>query len=218
MRETIRKTGVDAISDVNLLEYMLFYSIPRKDTNEIAHRLLDAFGSLNGVFNATYEQLLNVEGMGENSALFISLIPGLCRRYIESGYSKKINLSEPEDMLEYIKSKYYGEVKEVAYVVCLDALGNLLNCFKLGEGSAETVSFDKRAILEMVLRVKADAVVLAHNHPNGVAAPSKDDVNVTTEFTTVFRKVGIKFVDHIIIAGNDAFSFATSYKYSKLFL
>ena len=80
------------------------------------------------------------------------------------------------------------------------------------------MSFDKRAILEMVLRVKADAVVLAHNHPNGVAAPSKDDVNVTTEFTTVFRKVGIKFVDHIIIAGNDAFSFATSYKYSKLFL
>ena len=218
MRETIRKTGVGSISDVNLLEYLLFYSIPRKDTNEIAHSLLNAFGSLNGVFNATYDQLLNVEGVGENSALLISLIPGICRRYIESGYGKKINLSEPEDMLEYIKSKYYGERKEVVSVVCLDALGNLINCFKLGEGTSETVMFDKRTILETVLRVKADTVVLAHNHPNGIAAPSKDDVDVTTEFMTVFRKVGIKFADHIIVAGTDTFSFATSYKYSKLFL
>lgn len=218
MRETIRKTGVGDISDVNLLEYLLFYSIPRKDTNEIAHSLLDTFGSLNGVFNATYDQLLNVEGVGENSALLISLIPGICRRYIESGYGRKINLSEPEDMLEYIKSKYYGERKEVVFIVCLDALGNLINCFKLGEGSAETVMFDKRTIFETILRVKADTVVLAHNHPNGVAAPSKEDVGVTSEIMTVFRKVGIKFADHIIIAGNDSFSFATSYKYSKLFL
>lgn len=218
MRETIRKTGVDGISDVNLLEYLLFYSIPRKDTNEIAHRLLDAFGSLNGVFNATYDQLLDVEGMGENSALLISLVPGICRRYIDSGYGKKINLSEPEDLMEYIKTRYYGERKEVFCVVCLDALGNLINSFKLSEGSPETVSFDKRAILETTLRVKADTVVFVHNHPNGVAAPSRNDVDVTSEFLTVFRKVGIKFADHIIVAGEDTFSFATSYKYSKMFL
>lgn len=218
MRETIRQTGVDSISDVNLLEYLLFYSIPRKNTNEIAHRLLDAFGSLNGVFNATYDRLLEVEGMGESSALLISLVPGVCKRYVESGYGKKNNLSDPEDVFDYVKTKFYGERKEVFYVICLDAVGNLINCIKLAEGLPETVSFDRRAVLETALRVKADTVIFAHNHPNGVAAPSREDVDTTSEFVTLLRKVGIRLADHIIVAGEDTFSFATSYKYSKLFL
>lgn len=218
VRATIRQTGIENISDINLLEYLLFYSIPRKDTNEVAHRLLDAFGSLNGVFNATYDQLLAVDGMGESSALLVSLVPALSKRYIESGYGKKVNLSEPEDMLEYIKTKYYGERKEVLLVICLDAIGNLINCFKFGEGTSESVIFDRRAIIETALRVNADTVVFAHNHPNGVAAPSKDDIDTTSEFLSIFRKVGIKLADHIIVAGEDTFSFATSYKYSKMFI
>ena len=217
MRATIRQTGVESIPDINLLEYLLFYSIPRKDTNEIAHNLLDAFGSLNGVLNASYEQLLEVEGMGENSALLISLIPGICRRYVESGEGKKINLSEPEDVVNYIKTKYYGENKEVFYLLCLDALGNLINCCKLGEGTAETVLFDKRSVLETAFRNKADTVIFAHNHPNGVAAPSKTDMDTTGEFVLLFRKVGIRLADHIIIAGNDAISLATTGKYTLLF-
>ncbi|MBR6785024.1 MAG: DNA repair protein RadC [Clostridia bacterium] len=217
MRATIRQTGVESIPDINLLEYLLFYSIPRKDTNEIAHNLLDAFGSLNGVLNASYEQLLEVEGMGENSALLISLIPGICRRYVESGEGKKINLSEPEDVVNYIKTKYYGENKEVFYLLCLDALGNLINCCKLGEGTAETVLFDKRSVLETAFRNKADTVIFAHNHPNGVAAPSKTDMDTTGEFVLLFRKVGIRLADHIIIAGNDTISLATTGKYTLLF-
>ncbi len=218
MRETIRQTGVDSISDVNLLEYLLFYSIPRKDTNEIAHSLLDSFGSLNGVFNATYDQLLSVDGMGESSALLISLIPGICRRYVESGYGKKLNLSEPDDVIAYVKTKFYGERKELFYIICLDALGNLINCVKLAEGSPETVAFDRRTVLETALRVKADTVIFAHNHPNGVAAPSREDADTTSEFITLLRKVGIRLADHIIVAGEDTFSFASSYKYSRLFL
>ena len=217
VRETIRKTGVANIPDINLLEYLLFYSIPRKDTNEIAHKLLDAFGSLNGVLNASYEQLLEVEGMGENSALLISLIPGICRRYVESGEGKKINLSEPEDAVNYIKTKYYGEKNEVFYMLCLDALGNLINCCKLGEGTAETVLVDKRTVLETAFRNKADTVIFAHNHPNGVAAPSKADGETTGEFATIFLKVGIRLADHIIVAGNDAISLATTGKYTVLF-
>lgn len=218
MRETIRKTGVDGISDVNLLEYLLFHSIPRKDTNEIAHRLLDTFGSLNGVFNATYDRLLDVEGMGESSALLISLVPGICRRYVESGYGKKLNLSEPEDVLNYVKTKFYGERKELFYIICLDALGNLINCFKIAEGSPETVTFDRRTALETALRMNADTVIFAHNHPNGVAAPSRADADITSEFISVFRKVGVRLADHIIVAGEDSFSFAESNKYSALFL
>jgi DNA repair protein RadC len=217
VRETIRKTGVASIPDINLLEYLLFYSIPRKDTNEIAHKLLDTFGSLNGVLNASYDQLLEVDGMGENSALLISLIPGICRRYVESGESKRINLSEPADAVKYIKTKYYGETKEVFYMLCLDVMGNLINCCKLGEGTPETVLLDKRTVLETAFRNKADTVIFAHNHPNGVAAPSRADVDTTSEFINIFRKVGIKLADHIIIAGNDAISLATTGRYSVAF-
>ena len=218
MRETIKKTGVGNIPDINLLEYLLFYSIPRKDTNEIAHRLLDTFGSLNGVLNASYEQLLEVEGMGESSALLISLIPGISRRYIESAEKKKINLSEPSDAMEYIKSKFFGEKREVFYMVCLDALGNLINCCKLGEGNPETVVLDKRSILESAFRNNADTVIFAHNHPDGIAAPSKEDLILTNSLSSVLSGVGIRLADHIIVAGNDAISLASIDKFKPLFI
>lgn len=218
MRQTIKKTGVENIPDINLLEYLLFYSIPRKDTNEIAHNLLDTFGSLSGVLNASYEQLLEVEGMGENSALLISLIPGISRRYVESGEKKRINLSEPEEAAEYLRTKYFGAKKEIFYMLCLDATGNLLNCCKLGEGIPENVLIDKRQALEAAFRSKADTVIFAHNHPNGIAAPSKDDIDMTGDFIGIFRKVGIRVADHIIIAGNDYLSLASLQKYSIMFM
>ena len=203
MREMIRKTGIEDIPDINLLEYLLFYSIPRKNTNDIAHRLLNTFGSLNGVLNAGYDRLLEVEGMGESSALLISLIPGISRKYVESAEKGKINLAEPGDAIDYIKSKYFGEQNEIFYVICLDAIGNLINCCKLAEGSPETVVIDKRSILEVVLRNNADTVIVAHNHPHGIAAPSKNDLDMTGDLQSLFRKVGIRLADHIIVADDD---------------
>lgn len=218
LRETFRKAGTDKIPDHNLLELLLFYSIPRKDTNEIAHRLLATFGSLDRVFNAPYERLLEVEGMGESSALLISMIPGICRRYIESTTEKKINLSEPEMMTEYVVSKFYGEKIEKFLMICLDSTGNLINCCELGSGTTGTVMVDKRLTLETAFRNNADTVVFAHNHPNGIAAPSKEDINMTTEFSSLFRKVGIRLADHIIAGGSDVISLASVQKFKPIFM
>lgn len=218
LRETFRKAGIDKIPDHNLLELLLFYSIPRKDTNELAHRLLSTFGSLDRVFNAPYERLLEVEGMGESSALLISLIPGLCRRYIESSTEKKINLSEPEKMTEYVASKFYGEKVEKFYMICLDATGNLINCCELASGTTGTVVVDKRLTLETAFRNSADTVVFAHNHPNGIAAPSKEDLNMTSDFSSLFRKVGIRLADHIIVGGADTISLASVQKFKPIFM
>lgn len=218
VRETFRKTGIENQPDHNLLEFLLFYSIPRKDTNEIAHRLIDTFGSLNGVFNATYERLLEVEGIGESSALLISTIPGICRRYIEGAQAKKINLSEPEDARSFIVSKYYGCKKEVFYLICLDGTGKLINCCNLGEGSPDSVIIDKREVLETAFRNSADTVILAHNHPNGIAAPSKADLMLTGELSSIFKKVGIRLADHIIVGGSDVISLAEVPKFSAYFL
>lgn len=219
VRETFRKAGVDGMPDHSLLELLLFYSIPRKDTNEIAHRLIETFGSLNGVFDASYERLAEVEGMGESSALLLSLVPGICRRYVEGMTDKnKINLSTPEAVGDYLVKKYYGCKTEVFYMLCLDGVGNLINCCKLSEGSAGTVVVDKRTMLEAALRNNADKIVFAHNHPNGFAVPSKDDLELTYEFASILSPVGIRLADHFIIAGSEVLSLASVEKFSYLFV
>ena len=218
VRETFRKAGVEGMPDHNLLELILFYSIPRKDTNEIAHRLIDTFGSLNAVFNASYERLMDVEGIGESSALLISMIPGICRRYIEGNEAKKITLYDTEDVKKYITSKYYGCKNEVFYMLCLDAVGNLINCCKLGEGTTGSVTLEKRTVLETAFRNNADTVIFAHNHPNGIAAPSREDIRMTDEFNTLFRGVGIKLADHLIVGSDDIFSMASVPKMKTLFI
>lgn len=218
VRETFRKAGVEGMPDHNLLELILFYSIPRKDTNEIAHRLIDTFGSLNAVFNAPYERLMDVEGIGESSALLISMIPGICRRYIEGNEAKKITLYDTEDVKKYIVSKYYGCKNEVFYMLCLDAVGNLINCCKLGESTIGSVTLDKRTVLETAFRNNADTVIFAHNHPNGIAAPSREDIRMTDEFNTLFRGVGIKLADHLIVGSDDILSLASVPKMKTLFI
>ena len=204
--------------DHNILELLLFYSIPRKDTNELAHKLIDTFGSLNRVFDASYEQLMQVEGMGESSALLISMIPGICRRYAEGAAAKKINLSEPEDVKAFVLSKFYGAKHEIFYMLCLDGVGNLINCCKLSEGIQDKVLIDKRAVLETAFRTDADRVIFVHNHPNGMAAPSKNDLEMTSEFKSLLAGVGIRLADHIIVAGDDALSLVSVPKFSTLFI
>ncbi len=218
VRETFRRAGVDGMPNHNVLELLLFYSIPRKDTNELAHRLIDTFGSLNRVFDASYEQLMQVDGMGESSALLISMVPAICRRYAEGGEAKKINLSEPDDVSAYILKKYYGVKHEIFFMLCLDGTGNLINCCKLGEGTAGNVLIDKRTVIETALRNNADKVIFVHNHPNGIAAPSKNDLEMTGEFKALLSGVDIRLADHIIVAGDEALSLVSIPKFAPLFI
>lgn len=219
LRATIEKTGVEGLPEHNLLEFLLFYSIPRKNTNDIAHNLINTFGSLNRVFEASYEQLLEVEGVGESSALLLSVIPDICRRYAdEKKKGQKINISDPEAAKNYIIDKYYGCKNEVFYMISLDALGNVINCVKLGEGTPGTVLVDKRSVLENAFRTKADKVIFAHNHPNGIAAPSKEDLAMTSEFSSVLSGVGIRLADHLIVADDGVLSLASIEKFSALFI
>lgn len=217
LRETFRKAGVDDMPEHNILELLLFYSIPRKNTNDLAHDLINTFGSLTRVFDASYEQLLDVKGIGESSALLISLIPGICRRYIEGKSTGKINLSDPKDAQNYLKDKFYGCKTEVFYLVCLNSSGNFINCCKLGEGTPGTVLVDKREVMQTAFRNDAEKVILAHNHPKGIAAPSRDDLELTSEFSSLLSSVGIKVIDHIIVADNDTISLASVDKFKILF-
>lgn len=220
-RERVRKRfeneGLEGFVDHNVLELLLFYSVPRKDTNETAHRLLEAFGSLDRVFDAPYERLLSVDGIGENSAVLLSMIPQLCKRYLSLKDVKRPMLLDRQEMKNYVRNKFLGINEEIFYMLCLDGNGCLINCCRIGEGGADSVLVDKRALLETAFRCNAQTVILAHNHPNGIAAPSRDDISATLDFIELFTAVGIRVNDHCIVGDGEVVSLAESEKFKSMF-
>ena len=217
VRESFRSIGADNMPDRSLLELLLFYSIPRRDTNALAGKLLEKYGSLSEVLNAPYDELIQIEGMGESSALLLTMLPGLCRRYM--GKTEKIvTLSEPAELMKFITEKFEGLDKEMLLMVCLDPLGNAISCKELAKGDETSVTADKRTILETAFNSDADSVILAHNHPKGDAAPSKEDIELTKETARLLRETGIKLSDHIIIGKEGALSLASTAKFSNLFV
>lgn len=218
VRDQVRANGFDGMADHNVLEFLLFYAIPRRDTNELAHLLIDRFGSLAQVLDAPVERLTEVDGIGESAALLLTSVSELNRRLTQNTVKGKPRLETPEEIHAFLQMKYRSVRREVAYLLCLDESGRLLNCCKLGEGNADAVLVDKRTVLETALRNDARVVVMAHNHPNGIAAPSREDLTLTEECARMLRTVGIRLADHVIVAGEDFVSLASIRKFRPIFL
>ena len=193
MRRQLKTSGMDSLSDVQVLEVLLYYAIPRADTNPIAHRLLERFGSLSGVLEAAPDELLKIDGMGDAAAQLICLIPQLERRHFidRSG-----------------KANFHGEQEEVVYLLCLDAKCKALCCVPVHRGSITVASISVRKIVQTALNQNAASVVLAHNHPSGYALPSQEDLDTTRTLQTALQSVGIVLADHIIVADDDYVSLA----------
>ncbi|MBQ9648439.1 MAG: DNA repair protein RadC [Oscillospiraceae bacterium] len=198
-----REHGLDAFADHEALELLLFYAIPRVDTNPVAHRLLERFGSLDGVLSAPAEELQKVEGVGGNAATLLSLILPFVRRSRMTASKKPVILNGTKAAGAYFKDLFFGMREERLYEACLDAKGKLLQCFKAADGSVDAVNINMRVIVENALKCGASAVILAHNHPSGVALPSADDNKTTLMVYDALRTVGVGLVDHIIVADGD---------------
>ena len=173
-KEQFRRQGLDGFADHEVLELLLYYAIPRKDTNEIAHRLLQKFGSLQNVFSAPLEELAKVDGVGESAALFMTLLPQVQKRAMRSGGKERV-LNSVDKCGRYFLELLGHERHELLYQACLDGKGKLLSCKKLSQGSADCTALSVRQVVENALLSGASAVVLAHNHPSGVALPSESD-------------------------------------------
>ena len=210
MKARYKDHGLDNFNDVNVLELLLFYAIPRKDTNEIAHALLDHFGSLDRVFEASIPELEAVPGVGESSALLISLIPQIMRRYLTVKKSCVSTISGSADAGRYLVPRLMFEKDEKLLLLCLDAKKSVISCINLGSGVVNAVDVNVRKVVENAVRHRANTVILAHNHPGGVALPSREDERLTIEISAALKLVGIPLVDHIIVAGDDYVSFADS--------
>lgn len=210
MKERFMKSGLDDFAPHNVLEFLLFYSIPRGDTNPIAHRLIDAFGSLSGVFDATPEELMKVSGVGESTAILISMIPQMARKYLEDKADAVNVVSGCGDIGAYLLPKFVGRTNEALMMVSIDNKNKVISCSVVAEGTVDSAKVSRRKVMEEAMKVKATRVILAHNHPRGVAVPSAEDVAMTREIGRLFAQVGIELVDHIIIADDDYVSMAAS--------
>ena len=202
-KEQFRMHGLDAFADHEVLELLLYYAIPRRDTNPVAHRLMERFGSLDGVFSATVEELEEVEGMGKNAATLLALWMPLYRRVRTKPTAKEVILNSTEQAGRYFMDLFFGMRREELYEACLDAKGKLLACCRIAEGGVDAVNISTRRLVENALKCGASAVILAHNHPSGIALPSPDDNTTTLALWDALRAVGIPLIDHIIVADED---------------
>ncbi len=201
--------GLDSFSDHVVLELLLFFSIPRQDTNEIAHKLLDRFGSLPGVLDAPHAELVKVEGIGANSATLLNLIPQLSRVY-NTKRLEDVCIDSTEKAGRFLLPRFIGRNEETVFMVCIDSKCRVLGTTLLHEGSVNSADINIRKLIETALRFNAVGVILAHNHPGGVALPSPEDLNTTYRIKNAIEPVGIKFIDHIIVADGDFVSLADS--------
>ena len=210
LKERFSKEGLDGFTEIQALELLLFYAIPRQDTNEIAHRLLDAFGSFSAVLDAPVERLTAVEGIGENAAILIKFLQAMSRYYDLSKIQQEKILPTIDDCGRYLVPFFKNRKNETVFLLALDAKLKVLGCQEVGEGSVNYASVPVRRVVEMALDAGATSVVLAHNHPSGIALPSPDDVQTTRRLATALSAVEIVLADHIVVADDDYTSMVLS--------
>lgn len=194
--------GLDAFEDHQVLEMLLFYCIPMKDTNELAHKMIKEFGSLAGLFEADPKDICKRCKVSENVAILISLIPPLARRYFKAKWGEKPILNSSLKAGEYAVSLFTGRTYEAFYLICLDAQNRVNYAALVHEGTINEAPVYPRLIVEAALRHQANSVILAHNHPGGSLHPSSADIEVTKKIKAALELIDIKVNDHIIVAGD----------------
>lgn len=201
MKARFLSDGLDVFEPHNVLELLLFYSIPRRDTNVTAHRLIEKFGSLHSVFDAPYGELLSVEGISEHSATLIKLVPALLNKYSADKNSTRVRISSLDEAGQYLVNRFDGIGVETVYLMLLDNKSDLIDCVKIHEGSVNSSAITTRVLVETALFKHASSVILAHNHPHGIALPSSDDLFTTRTVKNAFDAVGVNMLAHLIVAG-----------------
>lgn len=219
MRKQFLAEGrLDSFPEHKILEMLLFYSTPRADTNALAHELINTFGSINGVFDAPYEALTSVKGMGEHSAVLIKMIPELVRAYQKNKTANAKYILNSDECVEYLRHYFETIKNEALIMICLNNAGKILRTSVISEGAADFTVVDTRKIIQETIFSNATQVILAHNHPGGLCAPSRADIDVTREISKLLRSVRARLANHLIVCDGDYFSFAANEKFSYLFI
>ena len=218
VKANVIKNGFSQLEEHKLLELMLFYSIPREDTNELAHKLINHFGSFEEVFKADVDQLKRVDGVGDNTAVMIAAMGETFSRISKAKPPKKRVYKTAEDLKELAVSLLQGEKNEKVYLICFDAKKNLKRYTVISEGDEVSSEINMKEVIKNLVDSDSSIAVLAHNHPTSSAEPSAFDIDSTRMVCVTLRKIGYALADHVIVGENGAaYSMHLDPRFSSLF-
>ena len=209
LRARFLDNGLETFNECEVLEFALGFCIPRIDTNPAAHSLINQFGSLQAVIDAKPADLMNAYGIGEQSAVFLHFLKQMSS-YLNKQTIMKGRITTPAQAIDYLAPLLRTYTVEQFVVVCLDSAGKVKKVHNITNHELDMVHVNVREIISMVTATKTAQVVLAHNHLNDNPQPSVDDMQLTRRLALTFQNLGIKFLDHIIIAGDNDYSFHVS--------
>lgn len=217
MKERFLHTHFDGFEEHQILEMILYYVYPRTDTNPLAHRLLNTFGSISSVFDATVDTLINA-GLTPNAAIFLTMLPDISRVYLNDRNNNQSKIIDFEHLGEYFVSKFIGRDEEVMVLLLTDAKGKELYCGVISKGSIHASEVPVRKIIDLAMRYNAATAVIAHNHPSGVALPSRADLDATKSVSQTLNLIGVMLFDHIIVSDDDFVSLRESQLCNDIFM
>ena len=203
VRERYINSCSKGFSEHELLELLLFYSIPRANTNEIAHSLIERFGSINGVMEASIDELKLVNGIGDNSAILINLTMMFAKTYAKTQFDESKRIETIHDLVDYANLHTYGAVNELVCGVFMDDNLNVISTNVIATGTINEVRPMLRTIMELCILKRATAVAIFHNHPNGGVEPSTEDIDFTILLERELKIIGVTLTEHVIVDGND---------------
>ena len=198
MKAEFLARGLEGWPDHRVLELLLFYTIPQGDVNDLAHELVERFGSLAGVLDASVEELKKVKGVGDHTAVFLRMLPAVLGRYQGARTRLSAIINSPEEAYAWLEPYFFGARNEMVYVLCLDGKRQVLGVRKVAEGSIELAEVNTRRIAEEAIGLRAAQIYVAHNHVSNLAIPSQADWLTTDTLRSALRPIGIELIDHLV--------------------
>lgn len=218
VKQRFYETGLQGMASHNILELLLFFGIPYKDTNPIAHQLIDYFGSLSSVFEAKRSDLLKIKGMTDNAACLITLLLPLFRKYFEDVAGRRPKFANLNETVEFLRGLFLDcNNNERVFILCFDASGYLITYRMINEGDIKSSNVDIRKLTSILLETNAASMILSHNHPHGVPSPSREDIEITKFLGDFLFQLNVKFDDHIIIGEKEHYSMVNSFRFAHIF-
>lgn len=202
LKKQFIREGLGDFDDKDILELMLYYAMPYKDTGEAAQHLLDKFGSLSEVLEAPVSELVKVKGVGEHTAVLLNMLPQLCRIYTKDKTSGRKIQGLPE-IARFASDCFIGLTTEYFFLFCIDENLNLLSHRLISKGTVDSSTVDLRKIIETMVSADAVNAVVAHNHPRGNSVPSQSDLDTTATIAKALSPLGMKLLDHVVVSVSD---------------
>lgn len=218
VKKQFSENGFKGMEPHEVLEMLLFFGIPHKNTNDIAHRLIAHYKNLPAVFAADRQELADFKDMTENAAYLIKMILPLYKFYSEELFKQKPVFEKPEDVVAFLRNLYVDKTHtECIYILCFDSKDSLITYRMLSEGDINSSVVDYRKLAAIVLETKASSIIISHNHPHGIPLPSKDDIDVTKALVPFMETLKVKVKDHVILTDDSHFSMANSPRFVHIF-